>query len=83
MDTLDDKERSLILAHRQALAAEITTVASKLSPEEMRENYLVYHRKAYDKRRDKVLAHKKACYVPTGRPIGRPRKSRESIILNK
>lgn len=50
----------------------------KLSPEQLRENYLVYHRKAYDKRRDKVLAHRKARYIPTGRPIGRPRKSRET-----
>ncbi len=81
---LDEKERSLIIAHRQAIAAERNGVEGpKLSPEQLRENYLVYHRKAYDKRRDKVLAHRKACYVPTGRPIGKPRKSRETIILNK
>ncbi len=81
---LDEKERSLIIAHRQALAAEITMEGRiLLSPEQIRENFLVYNRKAYDKRRDTVLAHTKACYVPTGRPIGRPRKPRESIILNK
>ena len=82
---LDDKERSLILAHRQALTAEIhlNTMDSQLSPEQMRENYLAYHRKAYEKRRDKVLAQRRASYMPTGRPIGRPRKSRKSVILIK
>ena len=83
---LDDKERSLILAHRQAIADEIylnNTEAKKLSPEQLRENYLVYNRKAYDKRHDKVIVQRRASYMPTGRPIDRSRKSQESIILIK
>ena len=52
---------------------------SELSEEEKREIYLVYHRKAYDKDRDKILAIKKANYVPTGRGVGRPRKERVVI----
>jgi hypothetical protein len=83
MDSTDD-----ILAHRQAIAAEIadnlnTTRANKQFPEQKRENYLVCHRKAYDRRRDKVLAHRKACYAATGRPIDKPMKSRKSIIMIK
>jgi hypothetical protein len=45
-----------------------TTEVNKFSPEQIRENYLEYHRKAYDKRRDKVVAHKKACYEPPDDP---------------
>ena len=82
---LDDKERSLFLAHRQALAADIhlSTMDTRLSPEHKLGHSRVYHRKAYDKHHDKVLAQRRACYVPTGRSIGRPRKSRKLIILNK
>ena len=61
----------------------ISSMDTQLSPEQKLENSRVYHRKAYDKRRDKVLAQRRASYVPTGRPIGRPRKSRELIIMNK
>ena len=53
------------------------------SPEQKLENSRVYHSKAYNKRHDKVLAQRKACYVPTRRPIGMPMKSRELRLMNK
>ena len=61
----------------------ISTMDTQLSSEQKLENSRLYHRKAYDKRRDKVLAQRRASYVTTGRPIGRPRKSRELLIMNK
>ena len=77
---MDSTQQSI--AEQEAVAGPERDALEALAKQK-RENYLVYHRKAYDKRRDKVLAYRKACYVPTGRPIGRPRKSRESIILIK
>ena len=49
----------------------------EVTDEEKRNMYLIYHRKKYDKNRDQVLAKRKAKYIPTGRPVGRPRLPRE------
>ena len=49
----------------------------EVTDEEKRNMYLIYHRKKYDNYRDKVLAKRKAKYIPTGRPVGRPRLPRE------
>ena len=46
------------------------------------EAYLVNHRKSYDKHCDKILAIKREKYVPTGKPVGRPRKERVVNISN-
>ena len=51
-------------------------VTKDISDAEKYEAYLVYHRKSYDKHRDKILAIKREKYVPTGKPVGRPRKER-------
>ena len=53
-----------------------TSVTKEISDLEKYEAYLVYHRKSYDKHRDKILLKKKEAYVPTGKPVGRPRKER-------
>ena len=53
-----------------------TSIKNELSDAEKYEAYLVYHRKSYDKHRDKILAIKREKYVPTGKPVGRPRKER-------
>lgn len=53
-----------------------TSIKNELSDLEKYEAYLVYHRKSYDKHRDKILLKKKEAYVPTGRSVGRPRKER-------
>ena len=52
------------------------SVTKDISDAEKYEAYLVYHRKSYDKHRDKILAIKREKYVPTGRSVGRPRKER-------
>jgi hypothetical protein len=59
-----------------------TSVTKEISDAEKYEAYLVYHRKSYDKHRDKILAIKKEKYVPTGRSVGRPRKERVVNISN-
>ena len=53
-----------------------TSATKEISNLEKYEAYLVYHRKSYDKHRDKILLKKKEAYVPTGRSVGRPRKER-------
>ena len=52
------------------------SVTKDILDAEKYETYLVYHRKSYDKHRDKILAIKREKYVPTGKPVGRPRKER-------
>jgi hypothetical protein len=54
----------------------------KLSPEEQYQHNLFTQRRYYDKHRDKIIADKKARRVPSERPIGRPKKSRELIKIN-
>jgi hypothetical protein len=58
----------------------LTSVTKDISDAEKYEAYLVYHRKSYDKHRDKILAIKREKYVPTGRSVGRPRK--EHVVNN-
>jgi hypothetical protein len=53
-----------------------TSIKNKLSDLEKYEAYLVYHRKSYDKHRDKIPLKKREAYVPTGRSVGIPRKER-------
>ena len=53
-----------------------TLVKKYISDAEKYEAYLVYHRKSYGKHRDKILLKKREAYIPTGRPVGRPRKER-------
>jgi hypothetical protein len=52
------------------------SVTKEISDLEKHEAYLVYHRKSFDKHRDKILLKKKEAYKPTGRSVGRPRKER-------
>jgi len=53
-----------------------TSVTKEISDAKKYEACLVYHRKLYDKHRDKILLKKKEAYVPTGISVGRPRKER-------
>jgi hypothetical protein len=45
-----------------------TSIKNELSDLEKYEAYLVYHRKSYDKHRDKILLKKKEAYVPPADP---------------
>ena len=53
-----------------------TSVTKEISDAEKYEVYLVYHRKSYEKHRDKILLKKREKYILTGRSVGRPRKER-------
>ncbi len=44
---------------------------------ERHQAYLLYSRRKYDRIRERILAKRKAKYVPTGRPVGRPKLPRE------
>ncbi len=41
------------------------------------QKHLLYHRKKYDRIRERVLEKRKAKNVPTWRPVGRPSLPRE------
>jgi hypothetical protein len=45
--------------------------------EEKHKKYLLYHHMKYDRTCDIVLARRKAKYIPTGKPVGRPKLPRE------
>ncbi len=44
---------------------------------EKHQTYLLYHRKKYDRIRERVLEKQLLKYIPTGRPVGRPKLPRE------
>jgi hypothetical protein len=52
-------------------------VALEALAAEKRKAYLLNARLKYDRNREKVLAKRKAKYVPTERNVGRPRLPRE------
>ena len=50
------------------------SVTTDISDAEKYEAYLVYHRKTYDKHREKIILKKREAYKPTGKSVGRPQK---------
>jgi hypothetical protein len=68
------------VAEQEAVAEPERAAAEALAAEK-HAKYLLYNRKKYDRIRERVLAKRKAKYVPTGRPVGRPNLPREYKIL--
>ena len=64
------------IAEQEAVADPERAALEALAAEE-HQAYLLFHRKKYDRIRERVLEKRKAKYVPTGRPVGRPRLPRE------
>ena len=73
MDPLDTQQ---FIAEQEAMVGPDRDVLEAL-PAEKHQKYLLYYRKKCDRIRERVLEKNKIKYVPTGRPVGRPRLPRE------
>ncbi len=73
---MDSSDMQKFIAEQEAVADPERAAAEALAAEKLQE-YLLYNRKKYDRIRERVLAKRKAKYVPTWRPVGRPKLPRE------
>ncbi len=73
MDPLDMQQ---FIAEQDAVADPERAALEALAAKK-HQAYLLFHRKKYDRIRERVLEKRKAKYVPTWRPVGRPRLPRE------
>jgi len=73
---MDSSDMQQVIAEQDATVDPDRTAADALVAEK-HQNYLLYNRLKYDRIRERVLEKTKLKYVPTGRPIGRPRLPRE------
>lgn len=82
-DTETAPTRDTSLKRKEPCDAEVETDHDGVTDQdrsaaaEKHKNYLLYHRRKYDRTRERVLARRKAKYIPTGRPVGRPKLPRE------
>ncbi len=73
---MDPSDMQQFIAEQHALADPERDALEALAAEKHKK-YLLYHRKKYDRIRERVMEKRKAKYVPTRRPVGRPRLPRE------
>ena len=73
---MDPSNMQQFSAEQEAVADPDRAALNALAAEK-HQAYLLFHRKKYDRIRERILEKRKAKYVPTGRPVGRPRLPRE------
>ena len=73
---MDPSDMQQFIAEQDAVA-DPDRAAAEASAAEKHHAYLLFHWKKYDRIRESVLEKRKAKYVPTGRPVGRPKLPRE------
>ena len=73
---MDPSDMQNFIAEQEAVAGPERDALEALAAEK-HQKYLLFHRKKYDRIRERVWEKRKAKYVPTGRPVGRPRLPRE------
>jgi hypothetical protein len=61
-----------LLAEQEAMV-DLERDALEALAAEKHQKYFLYHRAKYDRIRERVLAKRNLEYVPTGRPVGRPK----------
>ncbi len=55
--------------------------ALKAFTTEKHQKYMLYHWKKCDRIRERVLATRKLKYVPTGHPVGRPKRENTKMFI--
>jgi hypothetical protein len=73
---MDSSDMLQFITEQDAMADPDHTATEALAAEKHMK-YPPYHRAKYDRIKERVLAKRKLNYVPTGRPVGRPRLPRE------